>query len=307
MLRLAFMGTPDFAVPALRALHQAGHSIVAVYSQPPKPAGRGQHLQPSPVQLYAEAHQLPVFTPKTLRTPEAQAEFAAHQIDCAIVAAYGLILPAPVLAAPHLGCINIHASLLPRWRGAAPIHRALLAGDAETGITIMQMDVGLDTGAMLRSATTPISPIITAGELHDLLSQQGAAMIVPVLADYAAGLITPQPQPETGITYAHKLQKTEGALDWTHPAATLARQIRGLQPWPGCYFKHNHETIKVLAADSVSGHGVAGTLLDNHATIACGTDALRLLRVQRAGKAPVSGADFINGLRLQTGAVFCNG
>ncbi len=307
MLRLAFMGTPDFAVPALRALHEAGHSIVAVYSQPPKPAGRGQQLQKSPVQLFAEAHNLPVYTPKSLRTPEAQAEFAALRLDAAIVAAYGLILPQPILNAPRLGCLNIHASLLPRWRGAAPIHRALLAGDAETGITIMQMDAGLDTGAMLRKATTPIGPAMTAGDLHDVLAAQGAALIVPTLAAYAADAIMPEPQPETGVTYAHKLQKNEGALDWSLTAETLARQVRGLQPWPGCYFRYGDETIKLLAAETANGSGAPGTLLDTQATIACGTGALRLLRVQRPGKGAISGADWLNGLRLQPGAVMQNG
>lgn len=306
-LRLAFMGTPDFAVPALAALHAAGHEIVAVYSQPPKPAGRGQQLQPSPVQRFAEAQNLPVFTPKTLRTPEAQAEFAALRLDAAIVAAYGLILPPPVLAAPRLGCINIHASLLPRWRGAAPIHRAVLAGDGESGVTIMQMDAGLDTGAMLRKATAPITDDTTAGALHDALAALGAQLIVPTLADYAAGQIAPEAQPEAGVTYAHKLQKAEGALDWAQPAEALARQVRGLQPWPGCWFTYQGENIKVMAVQAVTGSGAPGTVLDAQGTVACGSDALRLLRVQRPGKAAASGADLLNGLRLQAGTRFDNG
>jgi len=306
-MRLAFMGTPDFAVPALRALHEAGHEIVAVYSQPPKPAGRGQQVQLSPVQHYAETQGLPVFTPQSLRTVEAQAAFAALDLDCAIVAAYGLILPEAILCAPRLGCINIHASLLPRWRGAAPIHRALLAGDAVTGITIMQMDKGLDTGAMLRAEQVPLLPTMTAGQLHDAMATLGAAMIVPVLADYAAGKIVPQPQPEAGVTYAQKLQKGEGALDWSRPAEELARQVRGLNPWPGCSFRYQGEVVKLLEASVVAGQGAAGCLLDGQATVACGSGALRLLRVQRAGKAAVSGVDFLNGLRLQAGVMFENG
>lgn len=307
MLRLAFMGTPDFAVPALQALHAAGHAIAAVYSQPPKPAGRGQQLQKSPVQFFAEAHGLPVFTPKSLRTPEAQVEFSALQLDVAIVAAYGLILPPAILAAPRYGCLNIHASLLPRWRGAAPIHRALLAGDAETGITIMQMDTGLDTGAMLHKLTTPIAARETAGALHDRLATLGAELIVPALADYVAGRLTPLPQPAEGVTYAAKLQKSEGALDWAQPATALDRQVRGLHPWPGCFFRWQDETVKLLAATIAAGRGAPGTVLDGQATIACGLDALRLLKVQRAGKAPVSGADFVNGLRLNVGAVLSHG
>lgn len=307
MLRLAFMGTPEFAVPALRALHKAGHTIAAVYAQPPKPSGRGQRLQISPVQMFAAAHSLPIFTPKSLRTAEAQAEFTSLELDVAIVAAYGLILPPLILAAPRHGCLNIHASLLPRWRGAAPIHRAILAGDAETGITIMQMDAGLDTGAMLRRSALPIPPRDTAGELHDRLAALGADLIVPTLADHVAGRLTPVPQPADGVTYAAKLQKSEGALDWSQPAMALDRQVRGLQPWPGTFFRHQDETVKLLAATIAAGRGAPGTVLDGQATIACGQDALRLLKVQRAGKAPVSGVDFLNGLRLGAGAVLANG
>ncbi len=307
MLRLAFMGTPEFAVPALRALHTAGHTIAAVYTQPPKPSGRGQRLQFSPVQMFAAAHGLPIFTPKTLRTAEAQAEFAALELDVAIVAAYGLILPPLILAAPRHGCLNIHASLLPRWRGAAPIHRAILAGDAETGITIMQMDAGLDTGAMLRRSALPIPLRDTAGELHDRLTVLGADLIVPTLADHVAGRLTPEPQPADGVTYAAKLQKSEGALNWSQPAMALDRQVRGLQPWPGTFFRHQDETVKLLAATIAAGRGAPGTVLDSQATIACGQDAVRLLKVQRAGKAPVSGVDFLNGLRLGAGAVLANG
>jgi methionyl-tRNA formyltransferase len=304
------MGTPDFAVVALRALHEAGHDLVAVYSQPPKPSGRGQKLQPSPVQLYAAQHGLPVFTPRSLRTPEAQADFVALQLDCAIVAAYGLILPEPILQAPRLGCLNIHASLLPRWRGAAPIHRALLAGDSETGITIMKMDAGLDTGAMLRRCSMAIAATTTAAMLHDALAQDGADLLLSMLDDYVSGTIVPVPQPAEGLCYAHKLEKVEGALDWTRPASFLERQVRGLQPWPGCWFYYHNEMIKLLSASvepCPSGDHAAGQLLDRQALIACGTDALRLLRVQRPGKAPVSATDFINGLRLQPGMFVQNG
>lgn len=309
-MRLAFMGTPDFAVVALRALHQAGHELVAVYSQPPKPSGRGQKLLPSPVQLYAAQHGLQVLTPRSLRTPEAQADFAALQLDCAIVAAYGLILPEPILQAPRLGCLNIHASLLPRWRGAAPIHRAVLAGDSETGVTIMKMDAGLDTGAMLRWRSMPIAATTTAAMLHDALALAGADLLLSTLDDYANGTIVPIPQPAEGLCYAHKLEKGEGALDWTRPAPFLERQLRGLQPWPGCWFYYNNEMIKLLAASvepCPSGDHAAGQLIDRQGLIACGTEALRLLRVQRPGKAPVSAADFINGLRLQPGMFVQNG
>lgn len=306
-LRLAYMGTPEFAVSALRALHQAGHDIAAVYTQPPKPAGRGQQVQKSPVQQYAEAHGIPVMTPKSLRDPEVQAEFAALRLDCAVVAAYGLLLPEPILRAPRLGCINIHASLLPRWRGAAPIHRAVLAGDALTGITIMLMDAGLDTGPMLSQQSVTIAPGATAGDLHDVLADMGADLIVETLRRYAAHEIAAQQQPANDVTYAHKLNKAEGAIDWTQPAAALERQARGLYPWPGCYFRFNGEVVKVLHVEVASGQGVPGTVLDAAATVACGDGALRLVQVQRPGKGAVNGADFLNGLRLQPGAQFENG
>ncbi|MEJ0061961.1 MAG: methionyl-tRNA formyltransferase [Alphaproteobacteria bacterium] len=301
------MGTPDFAIPALRALHEAGHAIAAVYSQPPKPSGRGHHIHKSPVHLYAEAQGIPVLTPRSLRGTQEQDEFARLGIDCAVVAAYGLILPQPMLDAPRLGCVNIHASLLPRWRGAAPIHRAILAGDSESGITIMKMDAGLDTGAMLSHRALPIAPAMTAGALHDALAILGAALIAETLPLYAAGKITPEPQPESGVTYAAKLKKEEGAVDWSQPADAIERQIRGFQPWPGTWFKLGDENIKLLAAEIMPDmHAAPGTLLGD-AAVACGKDALRLITVQRPGKAPVSGADFINGLRLKPGAKFDNG
>lgn len=301
-LRLAFMGTPDFSVPILDALVSAGHEVACVYCQPPRPAGRGQQLQPSPVQKRAEALGIPVRHPKTLRTPEAQAEFQDLKLDCAVVAAYGLILPQPVLDAPKHGCVNVHASLLPRWRGAAPIHRAILAGDAETGVTIMQMEAGLDTGPMLLKDTLPIGPRTTARELHDALSMLGAELIVAALELLEAGALKPEPQPEDGVTYAAKLTKEEGLLDFTKPAAELDRQVRGLTPWPGCWFEApTGEKIKVLAAEPARGDDEPGTILDNELRVACGTGALRLLTVQRPGKGPVDGAAFLRGFPVKVG------
>ena len=299
-LRLAFMGTPVFAVHALRALREAGHDVVAVYSQPPKPAGRGHAIQRTPVHQAAEAMGIPVHTPKTLRNIEEQARFAALNLDVAVVAAYGLILPLPILKAPRLGCLNIHASLLPRWRGAAPIQRAILAGDAESGITIMQMDEGLDTGAMLIKGAVSITSTTTAGSLHDDLAALGAQLIVRAFADFHTQ--TPQPQPADGVTYAAKLTREDGRVDWAQPASVIERQVRGLQPWPGCFFMLGAEPIKLLAAEIVADkHGVAGALLDEHFTVACGQGALRLVSVQRSGKKPTDGASLLRGLRLPMG------
>jgi len=283
-LRLAFMGTPDFAVPTLKALAEAGHEIAAVYSQPPRPAGRGQKERPSPVQAYAERQGWPLRTPKTLKTPEAQAAFAALKLDVAVVVAYGLLLPQAILAAPRLGCVNVHASLLPRWRGAAPIQRAILAGDAETGVTIMQMEAGLDTGPMLLKETVPIGPAATAQDLHDRLAALGASMINKALA----GLV-------------------DGSLDWRDSAVALDRQVRAFTPWPGAYFEiepdKGRERVKVLAAEPQADGGVPGSVLDDRATIACGEGALRLLKVQRAGKAPMEIDAFLRGFDLPAGTV----
>jgi len=303
-LRLVFMGTPDFAVPAMRALANAGHTIAAVYCQPPKPAGRGHHLQKTPVHLAAEESGFAIRTPKSLRGEEEQQKLAATAPDAIVVAAYGLILPQAVLDIPRLGCFNIHGSLLPRWRGAAPIHRALLAGDAETGITIMQMDAGLDTGAMLLKGSVPITPQSTAQSLHDTLATLGATLIVKAMDSAARGELRPEAQPEEGSCYAAKLTKEEGALDWTRPAAALDLQIRALTPWPGTFFKIGEETIKVHAATLVAASGKPGTILDDKMTIACGEHALRLTLVQRAGKKPTDGVSFFNGLRLPVGHVF---
>jgi methionyl-tRNA formyltransferase len=302
-LRLVYMGTPDFAVPALKALIDAGHEIICVYSQPPRRAGRGRKARPSPVQSFAESQGIPVRTPKSLRDPDAQAAFAEFEIDAAVVAAYGLILPPPILTTPRLGCLNIHASLLPRWRGAAPIHRAILAGDAETGITIMQMDEGLDTGGILRAKSVPISSTTTASDLHDALAIIGGDMVVEALDGLAAKTLTVTPQPETGVTYADKLDREEGRLDWTRPAAYLARAVRAFTPWPGAWFEYENARIKVLDACQETGSAPPGTIIDDRLTIACGEGALRLLTVQRSGRGPVDTASFLHGFDLPAGLV----
>ncbi|MDQ2104309.1 methionyl-tRNA formyltransferase [Azospirillum isscasi] len=304
-LRLVFMGTPDFAVPSLRALADAGHEVVCVYSQPPRPAGRGQQVQKSPVHRFAEERGIPVRTPKSLRNAEAQAEFADLKTDAAVVAAYGLILPQPVLDAPRLGCLNVHGSLLPRWRGAAPIQRSILAGDAETGITIMQMDIGLDTGAMLLKDAVAITAETTASSLHDALADMGARLIVQALDGLAEGRLTAEPQPEEGVTYAAKLTREDGRLDWTRDAAFVERQVRALTPWPGCWFDIKGERIKVLKAEPApeARKAAPGTLLDDRLTIACTDGAVRLTLVQRPGKGPVDGAAFLRGFALPVGTL----
>ncbi|HTI02148.1 MAG TPA: methionyl-tRNA formyltransferase [Acidisoma sp.] len=297
-MRLVFMGSPDFAVPALRALAGAGHEVVAVYCQPPRPAGRGQTLQPCPVQKAAEDLRLPVHYPAKLRgNAEALAEFQALGAEAAIVAAYGLILPRAWLETPRRGCINIHASLLPRWRGAAPIHAAILAGDAETGITIMQMDEGLDTGPMLMQGRVTIGPADRLSQIHDALAEIGARLILRVLDENPP----PVPQPEDGATYAARLTRADGRIDWTKPAATILRQVRAFDPWPGTFTTLGADTLKVLDAEVVSGEGTAGTVLDDRLTIACGEDALRILKLQRAGRAPMAAGDFLRGLPLPVG------
>ena len=301
-LRLVFMGTPDFAVPALEALLAAGHTIVAVYTQPPRPAGRGHLPQPSPVQRVAESHRLTVRTPKSLRDPEAQQAFAALQADAAVVVAYGLILPVPILRAPRLGCYNLHASLLPRWRGAAPIQRAILAGDSESGVCIMRMDEGLDTGPVLVEQRVPIGPRMTASELHDALAGVGAARMVEALAMIERGEAEPKPQPSAGATYAGKIGKDEGRIDWRRPAAELDRLVRALGAAPGVWFQHGGERIKVLAVEPIpDGGGEPGTVLDDRLTVACGRGALRLLKLQRAGKAALAADAFQRGYVLPAG------
>jgi methionyl-tRNA formyltransferase len=304
-LRLVFMATAEIAAPALGALRAAGHDIACVYTQPPRPAGRGQKERRTAIHDVAAAMGLPVRHPKSLRGAVEQVEFAALGADAAVVMAFGLILPAPVLAAPRLGCINIHASLLPRWRGAAPIQRAILAGDAETGVTIMQMDEGLDTGAMLLSEATPITAETTAGALHDALAEIGARLIVRALDGLADGTLKPVPQPEAGVTYAKKLERYEGRLDWRKDAAALERRIRAFDPWPGCWLEHDGARILVGAASVVPGKAGAapGTVLDDAPTIACGQGALRLLTLQRPGKSMMPAEAFLRGYALPAGAV----
>ncbi|WP_366092684.1 methionyl-tRNA formyltransferase [Ferrovibrio sp.] len=300
-MRLIFMGTPDFAVPVLDAFLQAGDEIVAVYSQPPRPAGRGQKLTPSPVQAFAEGHGLPVRHPVSLKTPEAQADFAALKADAVIVVAYGLLLPKPILDAPKFGCFNLHASLLPRWRGAAPIQRALMAGDAETGVCAMQMDIGLDTGPVLLRETVKIGPRMTVSELHDELARIGAPLMLRAVHDFADGKIAPQPQATEGVTYAAKLSRDDGRIDWTKSAVEIDRLVRALNPGVGTVFELNGERIKLLACEPVSATGMPGTMIDDAGTVACGTGALRLLKLQRPSKSPVAIADFLRGLPLPQG------
>jgi methionyl-tRNA formyltransferase len=302
-MRLIFMGTPDFAAAALASLIDAGHEIAAVYSQPPRPAGRGHKEQRSPVHELAAAKGLDVRTPARLKGEAEQRDFAALHADVAVVAAYGLILPRPILAAPRHGCLNIHASLLPRWRGAAPIQRAILAGDAESGITIMQMDEGLDTGPMLLRGAVPIGPRTTASSLHDDLATLGAALIVEALDKLKAGTLTPTPQPADGVTYAAKLTREEGQLDWRKGADELERQVRAFTPWPGAWFDLRGERFKVVAAAVARGSGAPGTVLDDKLTIACATDALRLEIVQRPGKAAMNAADLLRGYPIPAGTV----
>ncbi|MGH6930588.1 MAG: methionyl-tRNA formyltransferase, partial [Dongiaceae bacterium] len=271
-LRLVFMGTPEFAVPALLALIDGGHEIAAVYTQPPRAAGRGQRSHPSPVHAAASGRGIEVRTPASLKSPEEQAAFTAIEGDAAVVVAYGLLLPKAILAAPRLGCLNIHASLLPRWRGAAPIQRALMAGDTETGVTIMQMDEGLDTGPMLLQEHMPITPEDDAGTLHDKLAAIGARLILRGLEDLAVGRAAARPQPTTGATYAAKLSRDDERLDWRRPAAELARQVRALGPRPGAWFATNGDRVKVLAAARVAETfgGEPGRIVDDRLTIACG-------------------------------------
>ena len=297
-MRLAFMGTPDFAVPTLDALVAAGHEIVAVYSQPPRPADRGKRLRPSPVQQVAEAAGIAVRTPLTLRDPEAQAAFASLDLDATVVAAYGLILPQAILDAPRLGCLNVHASLLPRWRGAAPIQRAILAGDPTTGVTIMQMERGLDTGPMLAVSETPIDGK-TAGELTEELAVIGANLMSDVLETLAG--LEAEPQPGEGITYAAKIDKAEARLDFALAAIEVERRIRAFNPIPGAYFEHQGERIKIHSAMISNRTGNAGAVLDEALTIACGEGAIIPTLVRRAGRGPMVPAELLRGFPIPTG------
>ena len=304
-MRVIFMGTPDFSVPVLDALVLAGHEISAVYCQPPRPAGRGKKDRPSPVQQRAEALGLLVRHPVSLKTAEAQAEFAALDADVAVVVAYGLILPQAVLDAPKSGCLNIHASLLPRWRGAAPIHRAIMAGDVETGVCIMQMEAGLDTGPVLLRAATPIRTTETTIELHDRLSAMGAELIVEALRHLPD--LQPEPQPEEGVTYASKIDKAEARIDWSRPATEVDRQIRGLSPFPGAWFDLGGTRVKVLASKLAEGEGAAGEVLDDTLRVGCGEGAVQLIRLQRAGKAAQDAQTFQRGAQIAADTVLSKG
>ncbi|KQM17370.1 methionyl-tRNA formyltransferase [Novosphingobium sp. Leaf2] len=300
-MRIVFMGTPDFAVPTLVALLEAGHTLLAAYTQPPRPGGRrGKDLTPSPVHLEAERRGVPVRHPASLKGADAQAAFAALEADIAVVAAYGLILPQPVLGAPQLGCLNVHASILPRWRGAAPIQRAILAGDPTTGITIMQMEAGLDTGPMLSTLRTTIGRK-TAGELTAELADKGARLLVGTLEDLAVHRAVRQP--EDGVTYARKIEKSEARLDFAQEPEQVERQIRAFTPTPGAFFELEGERYKVLAADIVPGDGTAGTVLDDALTIACKGGAIRITRIQRAGKPAMAAQDLLRGRPIPPGTV----
>jgi methionyl-tRNA formyltransferase len=304
--RLAFMGSPDFAVPCLDALIVAGHEVACVYSQPPRPAGRGKQERKTPVHLFAEARGLEVRTPKSLKRAEEQAAFAALGLDIAIVVAYGLILPKPILDAPKLGCLNLHASLLPRWRGAAPIQRALMACDRVTGVQVMQMEEGLDTGPVFASAETPIEPDDTAASLHDRLASLGAPLLVETLARIERGEAIARSQAEAGVIYAHKIDPAEARIDWGRPAREVDLMIRGLSPFPGAWFELPGERgavrVKALNARLGQGAGAPGEALDDALLIACGEGAVRLTEVQREGRGPLPAGDFLRGTPVPAGA-----
>jgi methionyl-tRNA formyltransferase len=307
-MRVIFMGTPQFAVPALNAIITQGHEVIAVYTRPAQPAGRrGLTPTQSPVQVTAQDFRIPVFTPKNLRNDHEAGIFRSHEADVAVVVAYGLILPPPILAAPLQGCLNLHASLLPRWRGAAPIQRAIMAGDEETGIMVMRMEEGLDTGPVSLAERTPIGLDETAGDLNDRLSHLGADLITRALAALARDSLLFHPQPEDGVIYAHKISKEECRIDWSRPANEVHNHIRGLSPSPGAFFDadfgRGSERIKALRSSVSEGSGPPGTLLDDHLTFACGSGAVRLLNVQRAGKAPMDVASFMRGARLPAPAL----
>jgi methionyl-tRNA formyltransferase len=307
-LRLIFMGTPDFAVPTLLELVAHGHEVVAVYTRAAKPAGRGMKLQLSPVEQEARRLGIPVLTPKTLKTPEALEEFSAHDADAAVVVAYGMILPQAILDAPRLGCFNLHASLLPRWRGAAPINRAIMAGDAETGVMVMKMDVGLDTGDVAMAERLAISDRMTAADLHDALAPLGADLMVRAMGALQRGGLQLTRQSEDGVTYAAKIDKAEARIDWNKSARAVLRHIHGLSPFPGAWCEVEIESapvrIKILRCEPASGSGAPGEVLDDRLAIACGEGAIRILDLQRAGKAPMKAEEFLLGTPLKAGARF---
>jgi methionyl-tRNA formyltransferase len=301
-LRLAFMGSPDFAVPTLEAIIAAGHDVACVYSQPPRPAGRGKQLTRTAVHEAAARRGIDVRTPLNFKTQDDRGAFAALELDVAVVVAYGLLLPRAILDAPRLGCFNLHGSILPRWRGAAPIHRAVMAGDTLTGVQVMKMDVGLDTGPVMLTATTPIAETDTTGDVHDRLSQLGAALMVEGLARLERGDAQLAPQMEEGATYAAKITTAEARIDWTRPAAEVAAHIRGLSPFPGAWFEHDGQRIKVLHALAHAGQGKPGDVLDDMLAIACAAGAVRLTRLQRAGKGQITADEFQRGARIAKGA-----
>jgi len=302
-LRLIFMGTPDFAVPTLLELVAHGHEIAAVYTRAAKPAGRGMKLQPTPVEQEAQRLKIPVLTPKTLKKEDALAAFRAHDADAAVVVAYGMILPQAILDAPKLGCFNLHASLLPRWRGAAPINRAIIAGDDETGVMVMKMDTGLDTGDIAMAERIAISDRMTAADLHDALSRQGAGLMVRAMGALERGTLQLTKQASEGVTYAAKIEKAEARIDWTKPARAVLRHVHGLSPFPGAWCEIAGEgepaRLKILRCELADGSGAPGAVLDDHLKIACGDGAIRILDLQRAGKAPMKVAEFLRGTPLK--------
>jgi methionyl-tRNA formyltransferase len=300
-MRLIFMGTPDFAVPTLVELAARGHDIAAVYTRAPKPGGRGLDLKPTPVEREARRLSLPVHTPKTLKDEKAQQDLRALDIDAAVVVAYGLMLPKAVLDAPRHGCFNVHASLLPRWRGAAPINRAIMSGDAESGVTIMKMDEGLDTGAMAMAERMPIGADMSAGELHDALSRLGADLMPRVLAAVERESLRLTPQPSTGVTYAEKIANTERRIDWSKPWSQVHDHIRGLSPFPGAWFELGGVRVKALRSTKGAGSGAPGAALDDRLTIACADGAVRLTHVQRSGKQPMAAEEFLRGTPVKAG------
>jgi methionyl-tRNA formyltransferase len=297
-MKIVFMGTPDFAVGTLSALLDAGHEVACVYSQPPRPAGRGMAERPSPVHAFAAARGIEVRTPVSLKSADEQERFRALGADAAVVVAYGLLLPRPVLDAPRLGCFNVHASLLPRWRGAAPIQRAIMAGDAESGVTIMRMEEGLDTGPMCKAGRIAITPETTAQDLHDQLAVLGARLMAEVLAQ---DQITCTPQPEEGVTYARKIDKAEAKIDFARPAREVRNHIHGLSPFPGAWFQVNGTRVKVLLCEAVEASGAAGTFMDDALTVACASGAVRLKRLQREGKGAMEADAFSRGFPIASG------
>ena len=307
-LRLIFMGTPDFSVPTLLELAAHGHDIAAVYTRAPKPGGRGMKLQPTPVEQEARRLGIPVFTPSSLKTIESLEQFRAHQADAAVVVAYGMILPQAILDTPAQGCFNLHASLLPRWRGAAPINRAIMAGDAETGVMVMKMDVRLDTGAIAMAERVAITDDMTATDLHDRLSRLGADLMVRAMAALERGQLQLTPQPSEGVTYAAKIDKAEARIDWNRPARNVLRHIHGLSPFPGAWSEVPLEgapaRIKIMRCAPAGGSGAPGAVLDDQLTVACADGAIRILELQRAGKAPMKAAEFLRGTPLKAGGRF---